>query len=65
MNEWAMLWTAILTAGNLIGVVLIVRPLLKTVGAQAVKAQKDTIDAAKSLNEADVLVDPYRRGRVR
>jgi hypothetical protein len=65
MNEWAMLWTAILAAGNLIGVVLIVRPLLKMVGAQAVKAQKDTIDTAKSLNEADVLVDPYRRGRVR
>jgi hypothetical protein len=43
MNEWAMLWTAILAAGNLIGVVLIVRPLLKMVGAQAVKAQKDTI----------------------
>ena len=53
MNEWAILWTAILAAGSLIGVTLIVRPLTKTVGAleRAVKAQKDTIDAAKSLNE--------------
>jgi len=53
MNEWAILWTAILAAGSLIGVVLIVRPLTKTVRAleQAVKAQKDTIDAAKSLSE--------------
>lgn len=52
-GEWAIMWTAVLVAGNLLGVVLIVRPLLKTVGAleKAVGAQKETIDAAKSLNE--------------
>jgi hypothetical protein len=53
MNEWAIIWTAILSAGSLIGITLVVRPLMKTVRAleQAVKAQKDTIDAAKSLND--------------
>jgi hypothetical protein len=33
MNEWAVLWTAVLSAGSLIGITLVVRALMKTVRA--------------------------------
>jgi hypothetical protein len=53
MNEWAIVWTAVLAAGNL-GVMLIVRPLLRTVSAleRTVGANKATFQAMHARDEA-------------
>jgi hypothetical protein len=37
MSEWGVFSTAVLVAGNVLGIALIVRPLLKTVGALAAR----------------------------